>query len=130
MQQGMRVRIRVIGWLALPIVLSGCGQGSGETRPGASPPPHVLVDLSGTGNQTSPHFTVGGDWVLDWSYDCSPPGTQGTFIVTLFEADGDVVKVLVDQTGGGGEDLVRERQQDSFYLGVTSTCAWHLVVRS
>ncbi len=123
------MRIFYVGMVGLAILLAGCGTASGGTAPVPSSAPQVLLDLKGIGSQTSPHFTVGGDWVLDWSYDCSPPGTQGTFAVTLYEADGDVVKVLVTEKGIGGEDLVREREQDSFYVGVTSTCSWHVVVR-
>ena len=41
---------------------------------GTSPAGDVLVDTggSGGGGQTTEVFTVGGDWDLRWSYDCSP----------------------------------------------------------
>ena len=77
----------------------------------------------------SPTGAVGSDWEVDWSYDCSAGATPGRFIVTVFEPDGDFVVKLVDVAGIKDEGVARDRQQDSFYVGITSDCSWHVTVR-
>lgn len=95
----------------------------------AIPSPQVLLDLSGRGPITTSNFVPSQEWDLDWRYDCSGITGSPKFSVTLYEADRDVVAVLVNVSDRSGAAVAHQRQIDNYYLGINSPCPWHVQVR-
>lgn len=90
--------------------------------------PQVLLDLSGNGTKQTQVFTAGGDWDLNWDYDCSNFGYQGNFIVSVYNKDGSVSfeNTLVNQMGKSGADVQHYHKGGTFYLDINSMCSWHV----
>jgi len=98
----------VLGFFALMVILGAAGgnqtqqqsklaasdkpaASSAESSPQAkAAAPQVLLDLKGSGSKQTQKFTAGGDWHLEWSYDCSNFGSQGNFIVSVYNGDGSM----------------------------------------
>jgi hypothetical protein len=86
--------------------------------------PHVVLDVQGSGTKTTSKFSVGDDWDLAWTYDCSNFGTSGNFIVSI---DGDInMNQGVNQLGGSGHDVEHFHEGGTFYLTINSECDWHV----
>lgn len=112
-----------------------CGSGHptpGSRSPAASEPPatlRVLLDKSGSGINTTPKFSAASDWQIVWSYDCASFGSSGNFIVTVYDADGSLSDVAVNELGAKGSDTTNEHQGGTYYLQVNSECKWHVIVK-
>jgi len=48
----------------------------------------TVLDVRGSGIKTTQNFTVGSQWDLVWSYDCSSFGSKGNFIVNVLTPNG------------------------------------------
>src|SRR3984957_16783251 len=48
-----------------------------QSTSGPTKAPQTLLDITGSGTKTTQKFTAGGDWDLNWTYDCSSFGNQG-----------------------------------------------------
>lgn len=49
---------------------------------GAAEHPTVVLQAHGSGIQNTTQFTTGGNWTLNYTYDCSSFGSSGNFIVS------------------------------------------------
>lgn len=91
----------------------------------------VVVDTGGTGNQTTANFTVAGNqWLVAYTYDCANAGGEGSFIVNVHSSDGTSSQQAVSELGANGQNSVTEHGSGTYYISVTSACAWHLTVTS
>src|ERR1700722_19287820 len=71
-----------------------------QSASGPTKAPQMLLDLTGSGTKSTQTFTAGGDWDLDWTYDCSNFGNQGNFQVMIYNKDGSISTQLpVNQLG-------------------------------
>lgn len=99
---------------------AGTGLPVGTKAPPA--PQNLLLTINGNGIQRSAKFTTGGDWRIDWTYDCSKFGTQGNFIVTV---KGDDFDIAVNELGARGSGSAPQYTgPGTFYLEMNSECSW------
>lgn len=90
----------------------------------------VLLDVTGTGIKSTQKFTAGGDWDLNWSYDCSNFGSSGNFSVTIYGKDSSDYRGLgANELGAKGADVSHQHDSGTFYLDISSECAWHVTVK-
>jgi len=87
----------------------------------------IVLDVTGSGIKTTQKFTVGEDWDLAWSYDCSgfSDGT-GNFIVSVEGGNGTGHPAGVNQLGAGGHDVEHFHNGGQFYLEMNSECTWRV----
>ncbi len=102
---------------------------SPASTPSPASAPKVLLDKSGSGINKTASFTAAGDWEIDYSFDCSNFGSQGNFQVYVFNEDGSVADVPVNDLAAKGQDVSYEHQGGTYYLEMNSECAWHVVVK-
>lgn len=94
------------------------------TKAPAAKAPVVLLDLTGTGTKQTQKFTAGGDWDLNWTYDCTSFGYAGNFIVMVYNGDGTLSfeNTSVNQTGKKGADVQHYHKSGQYYLSILSEC--------
>jgi hypothetical protein len=101
---------------------------------GPSGPPAstgVVVDLGGTGSKSTANFTVAANqWTIAYTYDCANAGGEGSFLVNVHSSDGTSSQQAVSELGANGQDSTVEHGSGTYFLSVTSACAWHLTVTS
>jgi hypothetical protein len=92
--------------------------------------PQASLDLKGTGAQETKQFTVSDDWDLVWSYDCSQAKVPrpGNFIVSVFD---NKRRVSIDtppimQFGAKGNGVQHYHKAGAYFLGIKSSCTWHV----
>lgn len=91
----------------------------------------VVVDTGGTGNQTTANFTVAANqWAIAYTYDCASAGGEGSFIVNVHSSDNTSSQQAVSELGANGQDSATEHGSGTYYISITSPCAWHLTVTS
>lgn len=91
----------------------------------------VVVDTGGTGNQTTANFSVAANqWTIAYTYDCTNAGGEGSFIVNVHSSDGTSSQQAVSELGATGQNSATEHGSGTYYISVTSACAWHLTVTS
>jgi hypothetical protein len=102
-----------------------------QPAPAQASGPQSLLKISGSGTKSTAKFTAAGDWDINWSYDCSNFGTQGNFIVTIFNGDGSMSfsNTGVNQLGRSGADVDHYHNGGTFYLSVNSECKWKIEVK-
>lgn len=108
----------------------GGAQPATATAP-ASPPaqPQVLLDVSGSGANSTQKFTAAGDWDLQYDYSCQGMGGTGNMIVGVMNADGSPSQNNgVNELGAGRSDVTHFHVPGTFYLEVNSECSWHVKV--
>ena len=143
-------------WLGVVVVLFiGIGASSGGSKPSVSVPapaetgstvaapqkttasasapaqvaaPQTLLKLSGSGTKSTQKFTAGGDWDLNWSYDCSSFGYKGNFQVFVYNGDGSMSfsNSGVNQLGMSDSGVEHYHNGGTFYLEVNSECSWKI----
>jgi len=86
--------------------------------------PAVLLTLKGHGIQRTDRFTVLGDWMIGYAYDCTSFGFDGNFIVTVYTGDGQLVDLAANALGRTGKGSQPEYRPGTFYLEVNSECDW------
>lgn len=93
--------------------------------------PQTLLNLSGQGTKQTQKFTTSSDWTLTYSYDCSNFGTQGNFMVDIYNDDGslDANDTSVNQLGMNGSDTEYYYDAGTYYLSVNSECSWRITVK-
>jgi hypothetical protein len=86
----------------------------------------LTLSVTGSGINTTQSFAVAGSWDLIWSYDCGNFGTQGNFIVNIYDGDGSpsFTNVGVNQLGALGSGVEHYHSGGSFYLVIISECNW------
>ncbi|HTJ70074.1 MAG TPA: hypothetical protein VL551_21235 [Actinospica sp.] len=92
----------------------------------AAPTKTVVLKESGDGIKSTKSFTVGNDWSLAYSYDCSSFGSQGNFQVYEDYPNGDV---LVNELQEKGSDTTYQHDDAGTHsLEVNSECSWTITV--
>lgn len=106
---------------------------TGSTGVTASSPanPATLLDLSGSGNQTTQMFTTQADnWDMAWTYNCNNFGQYGSFDITVSNSDGSLTwqDVGVSETalssGLTGSGTEHYHTGGTLYLQVGTECNW------
>lgn len=140
-KKGHGLRNGCLGLIVLVVIISiaaaNGNHSGGSSNPGASTPAastapvalKVLLDKTGSGINKTPDFTAGGDWEIDWSYDCSNFGQSGNFAILVYNGDGSLNDVATNQLGAKGSDVTYEHQGGTYYLQTNSECDWHLIVK-
>lgn len=100
------------------------------TLPGTT----IILDLSGTGTQSTALFSVTADWDVAYTFDCSAASQPtGSFIVRPFTADNAAPSnnQPIEQSGPALTGVQHYHVGGSFYLQIESTpgCGWRLQVR-
>ena len=91
----------------------------------------VVVNIGGSGNQTTANFTVAANqWNIAYTYDCASAGGEGSFIVNVHSSDNTSSRDAVSELGANGQNSTQEHGSGTYYISVTSACAWHLTVTS
>jgi hypothetical protein len=86
----------------------------------------TVMELSHTGSFTTQQFTVASDWAVSYSYDCSKiSGDDAGFVLSVQGGD---YMVPTSKQGIKGEDTYYGHDAGTYYLVITSDCAWHLRV--
>ena len=115
----------------------GSGAAASSAAAAHTGSPAVLLDVAGSGNQTTQKFAISGDWELAWSYDCSGYALGSrNFIVSVWVtvsngADGlTFANPETSQLGAKGADVYHfHTGAGTFYLYVDSRCKWHVTVK-
>jgi hypothetical protein len=133
--------------LIIVIAIAASGGSHGTSTPAASPSnsttspatakvstapaagPKVLLDKTGSGINTTAKFSPAGDWQIVWSYDCSSFGSSGNFQIYVYNGDGSLSDVAVNELGAKGSDVTNEHQGGTYYLQMNSECKWHVIVK-
>ncbi len=92
---------------------------------------HTLLVLDQSGDYMSGPFTAEGPWTIAWSYDCSKitSGHDWLIVGIYRDAGGGTANLFDTITPPPGDALkgsTPETQGGTFYLKVTSECAWHM----
>ena len=91
-----------------------------------APAKTVVLTKSGQGIEQTRLFTVGDDWSLTYSFDCSNFGMQGNFQVFEDYPGGDVlVNALAKK---GGDVTYQTGDAGTHSLKINSECAWKVTV--
>lgn len=98
--------------------------------PTTTPAPTVVYSKTGSGTGTTPNFTVGAEWQIDWTYNCSNFGGSGNFIITPVGSGGTGIGLNpVNELGASGADTAYEHDAaGTFNLQVNSECNWTVKV--
>jgi hypothetical protein len=92
----------------------------------AAPAKKVVLTKSGEGIEQTRAFTVGDDWSLTYSFNCSNFGMQGNFQVYEDYPSGDV---LVNALAKSGSDVTYQTGDAGTHsLKINSECAWTVKV--
>ena len=95
--------------------------------PSKGPHESVLLQTSGGGTQTTATFTASRPWSIAWSFDCGA-GTGGSFFVDVYNASDYTPDFKNRGIAAEGEqtaaDTAHFANPGTFYLGITTTCAW------
>ncbi|HUZ85533.1 MAG TPA: hypothetical protein VNF26_01130 [Candidatus Baltobacterales bacterium] len=133
--------LAVLGGALVFVVMTSCGdQTTSTSSPAAAataaviPSPQVLLDITGSNTNTTQKFSAAGDWDLQWTYDCTAfvgdvAGGHGNFIVEVRNSDGTSSQNQgVNQLGVKDQGVEHFHLAGTFYLEVTSECAWTIKV--
>ena len=108
-----------------PAPAAGAGTGAASApASSAAPTQTVVLNLSGSGEQTTQAFSTGPDWGVTYSYDCSSFGSEGNFILTD-ETGMPMANVLGTS---GSATTYQHDDAGRHYLQVDSECSWTLQV--
>ncbi len=89
----------------------------------------VKLEVAGSGNKTTEKFTVGPEWTVEWSYECSDElGPIGIF--QMFpKGDVDLLPVMSNLEKLNASDTQNYHEAGEFYLDILSNCDWTITVR-
>lgn len=86
--------------------------------------PTVLYSNTGTGIGSTPDFTTGAEWQVQYTFDCAGFGQQGNFAVT-----DDAGDVLVNALAANGSDVAYVHASPGTHsLSINSECDWTVKV--
>jgi len=93
-------------------------------------PEEIAFAVNGSGTNSTEVFKVDGDWDLEWKFDCASVGIEGTFMIDIYDAAGqmsfDLLPVL--QHGESGSGVEHYHRGGDLYLNVISICDWEVTV--
>ncbi|MDH6113626.1 hypothetical protein P3T36_005211 [Kitasatospora sp. MAP12-15] len=117
---------------ALPAAQAPAAQAPAVQQPTAQAPaaqapppaaPAVVLQASGSGIKNTAQFTVGDQWTLAYTVDCSTFGQSGNFIVSD-ESGMPLVNELKDKDSGSSPQY----NAGTHHLEINSECAWTVTV--
>jgi hypothetical protein len=87
----------------------------------------VLFRVAGSGIKQTRDFSVPAEWTIEYAYNCSNFGSDGNFIVYVYNSDG-----FLDSNDSGVNELGRQgsgstsnhNDAGTVYLGINSECNW------
>jgi hypothetical protein len=86
--------------------------------------PVVIYSKTGSGTGSTPTFTTGVEWQVQYTYDCTTFGQSGNFMVTSED-----YQVAINQLGMKGADTdYVHNDPGSHSLSIDSECAWTIKV--
>jgi hypothetical protein len=85
----------------------------------------TLLDLNGSGSQSSSPFQAPSTWTLRYSYDCGALGAPGRFRVDIRTSDAQSDPVVLE-IAATGTSSVAVHDSGSVRLEIKSQCAWHV----
>jgi hypothetical protein len=97
------------------------------SAPAARQPIWVVIgNWVGSGNKSTELFTVGPEWIIGWS---TRPDQEyeGTFSIDVHDAQGGYVG-LEANISGAGRDLSYKHQAGTYYLEISATQTWGVVI--
>ncbi|HEX3792182.1 MAG TPA: hypothetical protein VHW44_30240 [Pseudonocardiaceae bacterium] len=87
--------------------------------------PTVVYTKTGNGEGSTPNFTTGAEWQIQYTYDCSKFGQSGNFAVTA----GDDINVAINELGDkGGDTSYVHADAGTHALQILSECSWTVTV--
>jgi hypothetical protein len=101
----------------------------------ASPSGNIIGSFTGTGDGTTPAFTVTSSPVhVRWGYSCaSAASTTGKFAATLVMSGGGSGQSIAHSSGSAGTALATLHPTHVgglYHILVTATCPWTVIVSS
>jgi hypothetical protein len=88
--------------------------------------PHTVLNISGSGMQTTQKFAVSNDWDLKWSYNCSNFGQKGNFAV-MITSKPEAYEEGVNELGESGDGTDHLHGGNGVrYLEINSECSWNV----
>lgn len=94
--------------------------------------PKVLLDLQGSGQESTDQFTVGlvaGQWYLGWAYNCANVGYEGNFNYFVNEGTSpDFNDNGPNQLGMSGSGVEHYYDAGTFNLQIFTACNWAIKV--
>jgi hypothetical protein len=92
--------------------------------------PVTRLELAGSGSKTTEKFTVGPEWTVEWSYECTGQfASAGLFNLIPKGSDAVFLLPVMPNPGPKAADTQHYHEAGEFYLDVLSTCDWNIVVR-
>jgi len=85
--------------------------------------------VQGKGPKQTEKFTVGGDWDLEWSYECNgrPPQFTGTVYNDKGLISGDTLPFHASGPKSAG--LQQYHKGGTYSVFMNTLCTWHVVVK-
>ena len=100
---------------------------SQTTLAGADTDTFTSTQIGSSGS--TPDFSQSGQWLMDWSYNCSSYGSQGNFAVEVNQPAGSsIVDIGPNELGNSGSGVDYYYDTGQFNLSVDSECDWSITV--
>jgi hypothetical protein len=110
-----------------PTRAAGRTQTAEPTRAAAAPVTKtVVLRQSGSGTLNTKSFTVGADWSLSYTFDCSGFDSDGGNFQVFEDGGLDVLANAMAVTGG--ETTYQHADAGTHYLEINSECEWSVTV--
>ena len=100
-------------------------QSSSDTSEASGQPADVILQLAKSGSTTTDRFTVGSTWAISWQFDCSKAGSDNTFKLAV---QGSSYTLPIIKSGLSGSDTTYFHQPGTYYIELTTQCAWKIAV--
>lgn len=94
-----------------------------QAPPPAAAAPAVVLKAAGSGIKNTAQFTVGDQWTLAYTVDCSAFGQSGNFIISD-ENGMPLVNEIKDKDSGSSPQY----DAGTHHLEIDSECAWTVTV--
>jgi len=90
----------------------------------------IIYDQSGEGNAVTKDFQVPSQWLVYWSYACSPPASRaGQLTVAVYlKAVGEQLKSFSNKAGSTSGVEHNFVGDGSYHLSIASSCPWRITV--
>jgi hypothetical protein len=91
----------------------------------------LLANVRGSEPQKTQPFKATGDWLVNWSYDCSGAHAVQGFTVDVFNGNGVPSYGSQPITGDGlsGSGSYAYHRGGEYYLDINSHCQWQVQVK-
>jgi hypothetical protein len=107
-----------------PLATQQPTQSAQAGAPAAPATPVVLYSKTGSGTGSTPTFTTGAEWQVQYTYDCTAFGQSGNFVVTSEDYE-----LAVNQLGTKGADTdYVHNDPGNHSLSIDSECSWTIKV--